>query len=182
MIPGHSDRVKSEAGKRSYIRSVPSRKTVPGKLFPRRHLITVHAIADADQTSTGNVDAHALRVVCYVLEVRSVQLEFRIARRTVLAMVFESVEILVALATHLAAIRLLLLHADGARVGNASSRIYYREGTIRVLLELLILMTMLLVVFETVLVLVSLLAANDRALEWFDLLADESADARKTIE
>jgi len=95
--------------------------------------------------------------------------ELGIAVRGVGAVVFETVEVLVSLATYFATVRLLLLHADGAGVWNGRQRIDNREGTVVVLLELLVLVTMLLVVLETVLVLVCLLTANDWASEWLDL-------------
>ena len=58
-------------------------------------------------------------------------------------MVFEAVQILVALATNLAAVRLLLFHSDSAGVGNGCGGIYDGESAVGVLLELLVLMTML---------------------------------------
>lgn len=45
-----------------------------------------------------------------------VEVEVGIAGRRVIAMVFETVKVLVALAADLASIRLFLLHPDGARV------------------------------------------------------------------
>ena len=108
-------------------------------------------------------------------------------------MVFETVEILVPLAAHLAAIWLLLLHADGTRIGYRGKRVHDGEGTVVVLFQLLVLMavlhwcqqdileewegrvvvvTYLLVILETVLVLVCLLAANDWTLERLDFFRE----------
>lgn len=83
------------------------------------------------------------------------------------------VEILVSLATGFAAIRLLLLHADCAWVWYTRSRVDNRESAIDVLLQLLILVAVLLVIFQTVLVLVRLLATNDGTFEWLDLLTNK---------
>jgi len=61
----------------------------------------------------------------------------------VCAMVLETVEVLVPLSAHLAAIRLLFLHADGAGIGYGSQRVDDREGAILVLLQLLVLVAVL---------------------------------------
>ena len=60
-----------------------------------------------------------------------------------LTVVLEAVEVLVPLATNLAAIWLLLLHTNSARVWYGCSRVDYGKGTIGVLLQLLILVTVL---------------------------------------
>ena len=60
-----------------------------------------------------------------------------------LAMVFETVKVLVALATNLTTIRLLFLHAHGARVWDRRGRINDAKASIRIFLELLILVAML---------------------------------------
>ena len=103
-------------------------------------------------------------------------------------MVFEAVEILVALAAHLASVGLLFLHSDCARIWNRSQWVYYRKRPVLILFELLILMTMLervsrlepfengdtylFVVLETVLVLIGLFAADDGAPEWLDFFGE----------
>ena len=60
-----------------------------------------------------------------------------------LAVVLETVQVLVAFAADLAAVGLLLLHTNSARVGNGCGGIYDREGAVGILLKLLVLMTML---------------------------------------
>jgi len=72
-----------------------------------------------------------------------VELEVRIAWRRVLTVVLETVQVFVALATNFAAVGLLLLHADGPRVGNRGCRVNDGKGAVGVLLELLILMAVL---------------------------------------
>jgi hypothetical protein len=57
--------------------------------------------------------------------------------------VFETVEILVALAAHLTSVGFLFLHSDCARVWDRRQRVYYRKRPVFVLFQLLILMTML---------------------------------------
>lgn len=99
-----------------------------------------------------------------------------------LSVVLEAVQVLVALPAHLAAIWLLFLHADGARVGDRRRRVDDRESAVGVLLQLLILVTVLLVVLETVLVLVGLLAADDGTLEGLDLFSHKAAYASKAVE
>lgn len=58
-------------------------------------------------------------------------------------MVFEAVEILVTFATDFASVGLLLFHADGSRIGDGCGGINNGKGTIGILLELLVLVTML---------------------------------------
>lgn len=60
-----------------------------------------------------------------------------------LTVVFETVEVLVALAAHLTAIGFLFLHADGSRIWDRGCRINNGIGAVWVLLELLVLVTML---------------------------------------
>lgn len=60
-----------------------------------------------------------------------------------LAVVFETVQVLVTLAAHLAAIWLLFLHANRTWVWDAGSGVHNAESAIGVLLELLVLVTML---------------------------------------
>ena len=61
-----------------------------------------------------------------------------------MAVVLETIQVLVALAANLATVRLLLLHADGAGIWNGCRRVDDGEGTIGILLELLILVAVLL--------------------------------------
>lgn len=58
--------------------------------------------------------------------------------------VLEPVEVLVALATHLASVRLLLLHADSAGVWYRGKRVDDGESAVLVLLQLLVLVAVLL--------------------------------------
>lgn len=58
-------------------------------------------------------------------------------------MIFEAVQILVPLAAELASVRFLLFHSQRAWVRSASLRIDYGEGSIAILMELLIGMSML---------------------------------------
>ena len=60
-----------------------------------------------------------------------------------LAVVLETVQVLVAFAADLAAVGLLLLHADSPRVGNRGCRVNDGKGAVGVLLELLVLMAVL---------------------------------------
>ena len=60
-----------------------------------------------------------------------------------MTMILEAVEILVPLAADFAAIGLLFLHADGARIWNRCGRVDDGKGAVRVLFELLILVAVL---------------------------------------
>ena len=103
--------------------------------------------------------------------------------------VFESVQILVSLATRLAVERLLFLHTKGSGVWRAGFGIDNRKSPVSILVQLLSLMAMCFVVpegdtvlvlqnhetsrdnsLQTVLVLVGLLAPDDWALEWLVFL------------
>ena len=101
------------------------------------------ASSHAIKTSTCNINAHALQVVRHTGNVLRVELEVGVAGRAVLAVVLETVQVLVSLAADLAAVGLLFLHADCAGVRDRSRRVDDREGAVRILLELLVLMTML---------------------------------------
>ena len=92
------------------------------------------ASSHAGQTSAGDVDAHTLHVVGHTRDVLGVELEVWVARRAVLAVVLEPVQVLVTLAAHLAAVGLFLFHADGAGVWDRGRRVDDREGAVRVLL------------------------------------------------
>lgn len=97
-------------------------------------------------------------------------------------MILQAVQILVALPANLASVRLLLLHTHRARVRNTRRRVDDGECAVGVLLELLVLVTVLLVVFEAVLVLIRFLATDDGTLERFDLLRDEASGASEAVE
>ena len=103
--------------------------------------------------------------------------------------VFESVQILVSLATRLAVERLLFLHTKGSGIRRAGLGIDDRKSSVSILVQLLSLMAMCFVVpegdnvlvlqthetgrddsLQTVLVLVGLLAPDDWALEWLVFL------------
>jgi fumarate reductase subunit C len=94
--------------------------------------------------------ASACDVRCYIYalevvsEAKLSEFKFWVTMRRMSTVVLEPVEVLVTLSAHLAAIRLLLLHADGSGVRNRCQRIDYRERPVVVLLELLILVAMLL--------------------------------------
>lgn len=60
-----------------------------------------------------------------------------------LAVVLQTIEVLVALETRIAAVWLLLFHADGAGVWDRCGGVDNGEGAVRVLLELLVLVTVL---------------------------------------
>ena len=64
--------------------------------------------------------------------------------------VFQPVQILVAFATNLTFVRLLLLHTKSAWVGGRGLRINDRKGTISILMQTLCLMTVSLVISATV--------------------------------
>ena len=58
-------------------------------------------------------------------------------------MVFQSVEILISLPTYLAPIRFFFLHAESARIGRAGRRIDDTERAVRILVQLLRIMSVL---------------------------------------
>lgn len=97
-------------------------------------------------------------------------------------MVLQAVEILVALAADLTSIWLFLLHANSTGIWYRSKRVHNGERSILVLFKLLILMTVLLVIFETVLVLVRLFATNDRTSEWLDFFREWELRYACTVE
>lgn len=172
-------------------------------------LLESHAVAD--QSSTGNIDIHTANVVGHSRHGGRTQLEVWVAWWRMLTVVFQSVQVLVTLATDLAAVWLLFLHTDGTWIWNRGGRVNDRKGTVRVLLKLLVLVTVLrrcqplgrsivghdfcwrdrsravrrqkhkqnsgaaylFVVLETILVLVCLLASDDRTLEGLNLLVGE---------
>jgi hypothetical protein len=129
-----------------------------------------HRRVDPAHTSTCNVGVlHVLEILKVAGQSELLQGKLRIAVWGVRAVVLETVKVLVPLAANLTTIWLLLLHADGAGVWDRSEGVHDGEGAILVLLELLVLMAVLLVVLETVLVFVRLLAANDGTPEGLDL-------------
>jgi hypothetical protein len=86
--------------------------------------------------------------LCYSDVSRSAERKIREA-----AYIFESVKILVALATNLAFVRLLLFHTQSTRVRGRCFWIYNREGTISILMQLLGLVTVCLVISVSLLAL-----------------------------
>lgn len=63
--------------------------------------------------------------------------------RRVGAVIFETVKVLVTLAAVFATIRLLFLHTEGTGVGRRGFGVNNREGTVRVIVELLVGVTVL---------------------------------------
>jgi hypothetical protein len=70
-------------------------------------------------------------------------IQFRIAWRRMCFVVFETVQVLVALTARLALVRFFLLHSQGTLVGNRSLRVDNREGTIGIVMESLVVVTVL---------------------------------------
>lgn len=66
-----------------------------------------------------------------------------IAGRRMTLVVFEAVEILVALPAHITLEGLFFFHPEGARIGREGLRIDDREGTVQVLVKLLVIVPML---------------------------------------
>ena len=58
-------------------------------------------------------------------------------------MVLQTVKVLVTLTTDFAAVRLLLLHAEGTRIRGRRFRVNNREGTVGVVMQLLIVVAVL---------------------------------------
>lgn len=77
------------------------------------------------QASASYVHVHSLDVVGHTRHSGRVELEVGIAGRRVLAVVLETVQVLVALAADLAAVWLLFLHADSSGVRNRGGRVDY---------------------------------------------------------
>jgi len=130
-----------------------------------------HGRVNAAHASTCNIGIlHVLQVLNVARQSKLLKSQLWIAVGSMRSMILQTVKVLVALATDFAAIGLLLLHADSARVWNGRQRVDDRKATVVILLELLVLMAVLFVVFQSILVLVCLLASYDWAFEWFDLL------------
>lgn len=62
-----------------------------------------------------------------------VGVEVRVARRRVVTVVLEPVQVLVSLAADLASVRLFLLHAHRPRVGDGSDGVHDGEGPVAIL-------------------------------------------------
>lgn len=89
---------------------------------------------------------------------------------SVAAMILQTIQVLVALTTHLAPIGLVLLHARAVKVRRVGLRVDDGKRAVVILLEFLILVPVQPVVLQPVLVLVCLLASNHRTLERLVLL------------
>lgn len=72
-----------------------------------------------------------------------VQFKVRVTGRRVLAMVLQSVQVLIPFAADLAPVWLLFLHSNGSWVGNRCDRVNDGKRTVCVFLQLLVVMTML---------------------------------------
>lgn len=81
------------------------------------------------------------------------------------SVVLETIQVLVALATDLTTVRLILFHAGSVKVRSVGFRVDDGKRSVVVLLECLVLVAMKTMVLETILVLVCLFAANHRTLE-----------------
>lgn len=84
-----------------------------------RLALGVHRCIHASHTGARDIDIHALKI-CELIE-----LQLGIAVRGVCAVVFESVQILVALSADFTTIRLLFFHADCAWIRDGSQGIDY---------------------------------------------------------
>jgi len=132
-----------------------------------------HGGINATHASSCNVGIlQVLKALHVGSQSKLLQRKLRIAVRSMRSVVLETVEVLISLPTYFAAVWLLLLHAHRTGIRNGGERVDNGEGTVVVFLELLILVAMLLVVLETVLVLVCLLATNDWTPERLDLLRE----------
>jgi hypothetical protein len=91
-------------------------------------------------SSSGHIDTDARQVGRQAVET---ELEIRVASGRVLPMVFQPVEVLVALAASLTSVWLLFLHANGTRVGDRGFGIDDRERAVAILFEFLATVTVL---------------------------------------
>lgn len=73
-------------------------------------------LAYPGQTSAGNVDVLSLHDTAAEVQVAAPELEIGVARGRMGFVIFEPVQVLVALAAHFAPVWLLFLHAEGAWV------------------------------------------------------------------
>jgi hypothetical protein len=71
------------------------------------------------------------------------RLGIRITRWAVLSVILQAIQILIPLATDFASVGLFLLHAHSSGVRDRGNRVNDREGSIRIFLELLILVAVL---------------------------------------
>lgn len=97
------------------------------------HWRVTHAL----QSRACNIGVHALQVHRHAILDHAgyvAELEIGVAGRGVLAMVFQAVKILVALAADFASVWFLFLHAHCAGVGDGGDRVDDREGTVGVFL------------------------------------------------
>lgn len=81
-----------------------------------------------------------ITIHCWWLHARQcniVEVELWVAWWRVVAVILETVEVLVSLATYFTAVWLLLFHANGAGIRNGRDRVYNRERAIAVLFQLL---------------------------------------------
>lgn len=81
--------------------------------------------------------------------------------RGVTTMVLQTIQVLVPLATNFTSIGFVFLHAGAIKVGGVALRIDDGDGTVRVLLQGLVLVPVKAVVLQAILILVVLLASND---------------------
>lgn len=87
--------------------------------------LVAHTVVHAHrQPSSGDVDIHGLHAVWHLGNRDRVEFEIWIAWWRVLAMVFQTVQVLVAFAADLTAVRLLLFHTDGTGVGDGRGRVH----------------------------------------------------------
>jgi hypothetical protein len=110
------------------------------------HTTVVHPswlVMHAHEPCSSNVNSHATHTSRVACRSTAIDLQFRIAGRRVLAMVFETVEIFVALLTDVASIGLFLLHSKRTGVGKRGGGINNGESSIFVLFQLLVLVAML---------------------------------------
>lgn len=76
-------------------------------------------LADSGESSSSNVDVLSLHHTTAEIQVATCgKLEIGVAGWRMRFVIFEPVQVLVALAAHFAAVWLLFLHAQGARVGS----------------------------------------------------------------
>ncbi|KAJ8607468.1 hypothetical protein MRB53_040318 [Persea americana] len=81
--------------------------------------------AEAHQPCTCYVGIQVVYIAHWAEQVGGIHLQLGIARRAVLAMVLQAIQVLVAFATELTTVGLLLLHADSARVRKAVEQLMF---------------------------------------------------------
>lgn len=92
-----------------------------------------HGVVHARHSSAGDIGTYVQALQGGQLAELGTQ-KLRVALWRVSAMVLEAVEVLVSLATHLASVGLLLLHADSAGIGYRGERVDDGESSVLVLL------------------------------------------------